>query len=933
MSKKLGKLWILALTLALPATTAGSPTATGAGCLTVTPQLGPSYVDCAGGDAFNILPAGQDGVENGFQAASGQPPAHADDQEPLYANLIKEAPNVPPGDVAKLFKVAHLGVPASDVGRVYSPRAGVVIVRDKSFDVPHIFGATRADTEFGAGYAAAEDRLFFMDALRHVGRSTAASFLGAAPSVVALDCSVAQVAGYNEAELQQQIDNLPKKYTTPFGNGNTEGQQVIADGSAYIDGINAYIQAALTNPSLMPAEYPALQVVPAPWKPTDVIAVATLVQAIFAVGGGGEVDSALFNRSLVRSYGSSKGNQIWNDFRSRNDPEAPATLQQAFPYMQVPASVDPASIAMPVAPVNSDNCRVNGSPPSGQPGKVSVAGITLDFSSLLAAFQSHHMSNWILIEGKYTASGHPIAVMGPQTGYFEPEILHEEDLHGPGIEARGAAFPGTDIYVELGRGEDYAWSATSAGSDLIDLRAERLCDPAGGAPALSDTSYVYNGKCTPMYERVDSEVAKPTAAAPNPAVITMKIERTVHGPVLGRTSAIDPATGAPVPIAVSIERSTWFDELGSAPAFLEWNDPGHIRSAKDFLAAAAKETGTFNWAYADSRDIAYYSSGLLPVRPSNVNPDFPVWGTGQWDWQGFLRADGSSLDPHPHAVNPPSGFLASWNNKPAPGWSAADNNYAYGPVYRVQSLNDRVRALVNRGHVVPADMVNAMGDAATVDLDGSQLVSQIKAVLNGTALTTQQQTALGLLSNWYSRDAYGGAHRRALADPNAYDDGPAIAIMDAFYPRLAHAIFDPWLSSSQFSQLQGLLALDNPPGPTGSAYDGGWEGYLQRSLRQALNPAIANPYSQPYCGSGPLAACQSAVRGALQSALDALTAAYHGNSDPNSWTCSRSNLGAGQCNPAHDDIQFSAVGVMTVPNMPWQNRPTFQQVVEFPASR
>src|SRR2546422_8004655 len=32
--------------------------------------------------------------------------------------------------------------------------------------------------------------------------------------------------------------------------------------------------------------------------------------------------------------------------------------------------------------------------------------------------------------------------------------------------------------------------------------------------------------------------------------------------------------------------------------------------------------------------------------------------------------------------------------------------------------------------------------------------------------------------------------------------------------------------------------------PLGSAYDGGWEGYLQRSLRQAVNPAIASGYSR-----------------------------------------------------------------------------------------
>jgi alkylation response protein AidB-like acyl-CoA dehydrogenase len=42
-------------------------------------------------------------------------------------------------------------------------------VRDKQFGVAHIFGRTRADTEFGSGFASAEDRLFEMDVLRHVG--------------------------------------------------------------------------------------------------------------------------------------------------------------------------------------------------------------------------------------------------------------------------------------------------------------------------------------------------------------------------------------------------------------------------------------------------------------------------------------------------------------------------------------------------------------------------------------------------------------------------------------------------------------------------------------------------------------------------------------------------------------------------------------------
>ena len=61
-----------------------------------------------------------------------------------------------------------------------------------------------------------------------------------------------------------------------------------------------------------------------------------------------------------------------------------------------------------------------------------------------------------------------------------PQLLVEKDVHGPGIDARGVAFAGTDLYVQLGRGRDYAWSATSAGADNVDQFVLRLCEPGGG---------------------------------------------------------------------------------------------------------------------------------------------------------------------------------------------------------------------------------------------------------------------------------------------------------------------------------------------------------------------------------------------------------------------------------------------------------------------
>jgi len=969
-------------------------------CVTKQGPVGNPFVDCSGGQLFNIVPPGQAGtydLEDFAKAKLGQGfPAHTRDQEPMYANLIKVAPNLTAADISPTYyKDSSFLADLSKAERVETfaaPHEGTVILRDKEFGVPHIFGKTRADTEFGSGFASAEDRLFEMDVLRHVGRAQLTSFIGPSESNEKMDCSVASAAGYSEAQLQEQVNNFPAQHPDPItieGKQTTDGQQIVNDATAFVDGVNEYATEMLLpggglNKVKLPAEYELLQIpppaphTPTEWKGTDIVATATLVQAIFATGGGNETGSALLYQSLVNRYGQEKGSKIWSDLRSQNDPGAQVSIKTPFNYEQVPSSLDPNSLAMPTAPhsdayaLGHEDCQptIMGT----LPAQFSAAGVTVDLTPLLEAVGRGipHASNELIVDGAHSATGHPIAVFGPQTGYFVPQLLHEIDLHGPGLQARGVSFAGTEVFVELGHGVDYAWSATSAGADIIDQRLEKLCNTDGSPATIKSTAYVYNGVCTPMYEREDKELGKPSPGAPNPPVLlTIKIERTVHGPVIGRTYAKDPGTGQIIPVAVSSQRSTFGDELGSAPAFMDWNDPEVIHSATDFQRAAGKETGTFNWTYVDSKNVAYYMAGKIPVRNPQVNPNFPTWGTGQWEWQGFVPSDLSANDVHPRASTIPAsggivngtftgGFFTNWNNKPAPGFSAADNQFAYGPVYRVQSLSDRLKAILSRRLATPADVVNAMEDAGSVDLDGAQLVGPLAAVLKGATLTAPEQKVLGILQSWSQDTFWGpgvpGAHRRDRSGSGSYEQGNAVAIMDKLYPRLASAILGPWLrprpntsDADSFGQLAGLNPPVDLPRAQGSAYDGGWEGYLQRSLLQAVNPSIANGYSRVYCGgdgsgaNGSLASCRGALKAALDSTISQLTSIY-GSSDTNAWTCSRSNEtggrepGSGQadgtrCNPALDDIQYSEVGVGSVPSMPWVNRPTFQQVVQFPAAR
>ena len=65
----------------------------------------------------------------------------------------------------------------------------------------------------------------------------------------------------------------------------------------------------------------------------------------------------------------------------------------------------------------------------------------------------------------------------------------EVDLHGGGFDARGALLPGLP-FVVIGRGPDYAWTATSSQADNIDIFAESLCG--------DDRHYLYQGSCREM---------------------------------------------------------------------------------------------------------------------------------------------------------------------------------------------------------------------------------------------------------------------------------------------------------------------------------------------------------------------------------------------------------------------------------------------------
>ena len=73
----------------------------------------------------------------------------------------------------------------------------------------------------------------------------------------------------------------------------------------------------------------------------------------------------------------------------------------------------------------------------------------------------------------------------------------------------------------------------------------------------------------------------------------------------------------------------------------------------------------------------------------------------------------------------------------------------------------------------------------------------------------------------------------------------------------------------------------------------------------------------------------AAIDAALLATYNALVAA-NGTADVAAWTASTASRAAGVTMPVYDEIESQALGLVGQPAMDWQNRPTFQQVIEFP---
>jgi hypothetical protein len=895
--------------------------------------------DFGGGTVFNIVPPGQNGLTTASGASaflsSGQRPPHQYDQNDMYANLVYAAPGLTEGRITEFFKDASFGIAPGDVEGTTNPACAVVvppspssehcddvtIVRDR-FGVPHVYGANRAALMFGLGYVTGMDRLFLADALRHAGRGQLSSFAGGAQGNRAQDADTFASAPYRgDEELQLQFDQGDELY-------GEDGIQVQKDVTNYTAGINQWIAETRLDPAnKLDALYAATNHPegPQPWKVTDVIATGTLVAGIFGKGGGGEIAATSALEQAERAFGKRKGRRIWNDFHNGDDREADRTVRDGtFPY-RVPggtrgmARPDPGSLK-PVPTVKP------GSQSGGDERRAPAGAAGLDLGDLLKPFKSiEGGSNALLVSARESEGGRPVAVFGPQTGYFAPQLLMEQDAHapatpehGPSIHARGVAFVGTNLYVQLGRGIDYAWSATSAGQDIVDTFAVELCEPGGDTPTIDSMHYRWKGDCLPIevLERTNSWTPSPADQSP-PGSETLQAFRTNAGLISHR------GTVGGKPYAFARLRATYKREVDAAGAFADWNSPDKVRDAQSWMRSGYKNDLTFNWFYVDADHIAYFNSGANPRRANGTPTTFPVEGKPEFMWKRYNpELNTFARDPiERRAQVIDQDFLTSWNNQQAKGYHC-DSTVCYTSVYRVRPLDERIAAGTRGSRKMSlVELINAMEDAGTVDLRGSAVLPwALKLIKRYGPPNASLDAAVETMDRW--RRA--GAHRRDGDNDGNYDHADAVRIMDAWWPLWTKAQFEPVLG-----KLTGLFTGGHDaPGPIGSAFAADSYGQVEKDLRKALGRRVTSPYSRVYCGRGSRRACAKMLRKTLLAASTKTFDEVYGTGG-----CTLNNGTRASEQMCDDAVDASDVTVASVGEFHWINRPTFQQAVQFQRRR
>jgi penicillin amidase len=615
-----------------------------------------------------------------------------------------------------------LDVAGSDKAReqaVTRVAPGVAVLRDE-WGVPHVFARTTFKLFYGYGYAVGQDRLFQMDMARRSATGRVAEVLGATygdQDLVGFD--VATRSNYTPASIRRQIRELPAR------------DRAILEG--YAAGLNAWTRRVQDNPDrLLPLQYTEFGFQPTRWTAFDVAMIFVGSMANRFSDTEVELSNLQLLQGLQDQHGEAIGTELFDQLRWRNDPTAPTTVPPGEGSGGDSRAAGGAGAAQqrlkPVSPAVGKAIRAQ-------------AEVTNTAATMPPLF-----SNVWLVNRDRAEGARSILLNGPQFAWNVPGYTYSVGLHGAGFDLVGNtpfAYPA----VLFGHNRDIGWGSTAGFGNTVDVYQERL-NPR------NSRQYWFRNRWRDM--RVRTETIKVKGGPDR----TIEVLSTRHGLV----RMIDEASD----VAYSRARSWDGFEVQS---LMGWTRQMQAENPRQWFRQAARNALTINWYYADRRgNIAYAHTGYYPDRVPDHDPRLPAIGTGGMEWRGI-----HPFSWNPKVLNPSTGYITNWNNKPARWYDNGDAaTFAYA---------DRVRVLIEMLEAedrLDADEMWAINEpAAYADLYVQYFRPYIAAAVAGLPDSDPARRVADVIAAWdgQSRDR----------DDDGFYDEAATAAMHEWLPRLLQA--------------------------------------------------------------------------------------------------------------------------------------------------
>src|SRR5690606_29367332 len=226
--------------------------------------------------------------------------------------------------------------------------------------------------------------------------------------------------------------------------------------SAYVAGVNAFIDETEKDPSLLPVEFELLGIRPQHWTWDVVI---SRHQGLL-----GNVNKELEIARMVSLLGEDKVKELYyfHPFEPKLtiDPSIPEALLfkdilGLYNAYRSPVKFEPGDVISSAAHTKTSS----GEDP----------GLDKQARALDAGFEHPDLgsNNWV-ISGKNTASGYPILANDPHRAHSAPSLRYWVHLNAPGWNVIGAGEPEIPG-VSIGHNEYGAWGLTIFSTDGEDM--------------------------------------------------------------------------------------------------------------------------------------------------------------------------------------------------------------------------------------------------------------------------------------------------------------------------------------------------------------------------------------------------------------------------------------------------------------------------------